>query len=835
MKGNNKITDLAKIFPIQSVEDDLLINGNGDITFGYSLFMPEAYMLTQNEFNDIQESMIRMFCKLPPGTLIHKQEFCYLDRYKSDYTDTYQYTKKGHLRYLDQRPVMKHYSNIYFTVSSRQDFNVGGMRNSFTGLLDFVFKKPFRDLENQMKRVKQILIDVETGLNSINKFKAYRLNNDRLLTSLHDIWNLSYMTPSKNVEDKTLLPWEIDNEMKIGDQYVKIISLVEEGLYGLPAQVAKTTAGHMYKNGNKYSNAIRVPTSMTFPLTLGLPVNHIVNTTIEILDYEWLSTYLEIEKRKYNYLATFKYPPAVNKIQQIDFYKEVTSKGDLIPCRTSVNIILHDKDKDRLGDYVSLAGTAFSNMNGSKTWTENFDTANLFVSSTPGNFKTNYRGFISTVTQSVSYFAKESHYRHDPGGNLFSDRFGNPCTLDLWKSPYIEKNRNRLIFGPTGSGKSVWNNTAIDQAVAKGYHVVVLDIGGSYKRNCFMNEGKYFDSNDRKQLSFNIFLCPKDSKGNYTPTLDIKGEKTDDKMNFILAVLIKICADIKVTKAQKEILRNLVENFYEFINREKLFPTMKEFYNFIPTYESLMEEQDKRFIDFRAMQITLKPFADGQYSYLLNSESNIDIKDYQYVVFDLKAIKDTPELRDIVAIIMIELVTDKLAELPLDLPKEFYIDEAIDYLTSGDMAEFIGGMFRKVRKEGGQISIATQDVSFLEHCDPLVRQSIITNCEIKILLDHRSEKSSYKKLMELLSLTEDDIRLLDSIENGPGYKEFFIKINNVSRVFRNELCPETLAVYSTDKDDLAEIDRLMSKYNNMAVAINQFADIKRKKNYEEVY
>lgn len=833
-----KPIDLAKIFPIQSIEEGCLINGNGDITFGFSVLLPEAFTVSLDAYNDLQLSIAQLFSRLPSGTLIHKQDFFYLEKYQAEYSKATNYSKVNNLRYFDQRPVLRHYSNIYFTLSSNMEFNTIGKKTSFTGLLDFVFKKPFKDFEKQLSAVRSLLTTVEPGLNAIPKLKVTRLNDIQLQNALQDLWNLEYMNPSIKDEAKTLQPWEIENDFKIGDEYVSILSMVEEGSEVAYAKNAKTSAGNLYGNDNRYSNSIGLPTSMTFPIGLGLPINHVLNTTIEIMDYDWLSSKLDMEKRKTNILAGAGYSPALLKNQEIEFYLSIISGGTTIPCRTSVNVILHHKDKEKLREYVALTETAFSNMNGSKVWKENFDNGNIFVASTPGNYKSNYRGFYSTVDQSVSYFTKESHYRSDGQGNLFVDRFGNMCMVDMWDSPYITNNRNKVIFGPSGTGKSFFINGLIDESIYNGNHVIVLDVGGSYKKNCYFNEGLYFDSKEKDKLSFNIFLCPRNKEGRFLYDIDDEGRPSDDKINFVYSVISYIWKGEKsknLEKAEKQLLRSIIKGFYDHINEKSIFPTVIEFYNYLPVFEAVMDERDKKFIDIRSIQITLDGYVNGEYKALLNSTSNVDIKDYKYIVFDVEAIQKNPDIRNIISIIIIELVMDKMASLPLTVHKSFIIDEAIDFLIGGDMADFIGGMYRKIRKKGGEIYLATQDASFLEECDDLVRKSIIQNTEVKILLDHRSVKSTYKILRDMLSFTDSDIELLDSIENGPNYREFFIKINNVSRVFRNENSIEAQAVYTTSANELGEIEKLYERLGNLGSAINQYVENKKNKIYEKVY
>lgn len=38
---SDKAVDLSKVMPIQTITDGVIVNGNGDLTIGYRLFLPE--------------------------------------------------------------------------------------------------------------------------------------------------------------------------------------------------------------------------------------------------------------------------------------------------------------------------------------------------------------------------------------------------------------------------------------------------------------------------------------------------------------------------------------------------------------------------------------------------------------------------------------------------------------------------------------------------------------------------------------------------------------------------------------------------------------------------
>lgn len=71
----DKATDLADILPIQTVTQDAIINGNGDITVGYRMLLPEVFTLSEKEADYMHERLEALFKMLPAGTVIHQQVF----------------------------------------------------------------------------------------------------------------------------------------------------------------------------------------------------------------------------------------------------------------------------------------------------------------------------------------------------------------------------------------------------------------------------------------------------------------------------------------------------------------------------------------------------------------------------------------------------------------------------------------------------------------------------------------------------------------------------------------------------------------------------------------
>ena len=830
-----------KVNPIKLIEQDCYINFNGDVTAGFSLFLPEVYTLSIEHHNDLHEQLVNVFKRLSIGCIVHLQSYYFTDVYSSDYGEDENYSSLSLKRHFSGRPILRHYANVYLTfcINPEKRNKIDSKNNSYaTSPKEYILKNPFDGTKGLAEKVKNQSDSFLRGLNSTGYIKATRLTYNQLGCSLVDYFNLSYDRPCTSFGDKSIQPISFENGiLKIGNKYVAILSLTTEPNNLRVSDKFKTAPGAIYNNGIQYSNSIDFGTSQTFPIGLGLPIPHILNVGIEIMDNDLTEKHLKKNLLALNFVATLGHSGADSKRKAIKQYSETIAEANLKCSRTTVNLIVSDTNLDAIQKKIIEAENAFGYMGGALAWKENKSLANIFFASCPGNFSVNYRGFFNSVEQAVCYFPKESNYRSDARGHIFQDRIsGCPVVVDFWSmksSDGVQRftNRNKMVFGPSGTGKSVFLNFFIDNLLRMLHHVVMIDIGKSYLKLAQLYKGKIFNAEDLRQFSFNIFLCPKDKNGNYIYNIaDEDNEGGDDKINFVYTVLIYVWkGNTAPDRESKEILKKIIVSFYDYINEKKIFPTLEEFYNYLDIYKkNEFNSNWKKYFDFESLKLLLNPYVEGQYRFLLNSKENIDLTQEPFIYFDLEAIKEHKELLNLVCILIIGLICDKIKNLPLQIRKSLFIDEAVDFLLS-DMGEFIAFLYRTFRKKNGEVALATQNVEYLKASSELIRNSIKGNSHTLILLDHSREgESAYKDLQAMLGLTESDIESLKSIENIGNYREVWIKFGNKPKVFRLELSPQAYGLYTSDPDDNAEIYKLYQKYGNLATAINQYVENKFK-------
>ncbi|MEQ8880975.1 MAG: hypothetical protein RLQ12_15135, partial [Cyclobacteriaceae bacterium] len=375
--------------------------------------------------------------------------------------------------------------------------------------------------------------------------------------------------------------------------------------------------------------------------------------------------------------------------------------------------------------------------------------------------------------------------------------------------------------GGSGTGKSFWVNGLVDEDLSKHTHVIILDVGHSYRDLCHFNDGLYLDSADREKLTFNIFLVDRNESGHWIPSTD--------KKIFIHSVLLAIWqGSQEATMEVHSILKDMVDKFFEYVNKQDIFPVFESFFDFIDIYEKQhFKKEREKFFDFESMRTVFEIYANGEYKDLLNSRESMQLRDESFIVFDIESIESDKFIFPVVGLIIMELVMDKIRHLR-GVKKRFIIDEGWKVLK-GDLREFVEYLYRTFRKNEGSIMLATQDINDFD--EVACADAMLSNSDTLILM-RRATRKNYSDLQQRLSLTDHEIGLMKDMkkQDALGYREFFLKQGDHARIFRYEVSEKTQAVYSSKGQEKEEIRKYFDKYGNLKTAINQFIENKYRRN-----
>lgn len=148
-------------------------------------------------------------------------------------------------------------------------------------------------------------------------------------------------------------------------------------------------------------------------------------------------------------------------------------------------------------------------------------------------------------------------------------------------------------------------------------------------------------------------------------------------------------------------------------------------------------------------------------------------------------------------------------------------------IASDLMADYIKYLYKTVRKFWGIVGVVTQEIDDIIS-SPIVKDAIINNSQITILLDQSKFKERYSRIAELLGLSEVEcnkiwtINSLDNRENRSYFKEVYIRRGSIGDVYGVEEPPECYMAYTTERAEKDGLKHYIKKYGNIQDAIENF-------------
>ena len=636
-------------------------------------------------------------------------------------------------------------------------------------------------------------------------------------------------SPRAVLEDMRLDP----GEMRVGDKRLCLHTLSD--LDDLPQGVDTDVR---YERLSTDRSDCRL--SFAAPVGLLLGCNHIYNQFVFLDDADETLRRFERTARNMNSLSRYSRANALNK-EWIDAFLNEAHDESLLPVRCHCHVLSWSESAEELKRVRNEVGAQLALM-GCTPHHNTVDVPTLFWAAIPGNeadFPAE-ESFHTFLEQALCFFTAETNYRSSPSpfGIKMVDRLtGVPIHLDISDLPMkqgVTTNRNKFCLGPSGSGKSFILNHIVRQYYEQGAHMVIVDVGNSYKGLCELvnkktggRDGIYFTYTDEEPICFNPF---------YTNDGVFDIEKRESIKTLILTLWKR--DDEPPSRSEEVALSNAVNLYLEHIGRHPEHkPSFNGFYRFVGRdYRRLLRQKNVREKDFDIDNFltVLEPYYEGgEYDYLLNSDKELDLLHKRFIVFELDNIKDHKILLPIVTIIIMETYIGKMRRLK-GVRKVILIEECWKALTSANMSEYIRYLYKTVRKYFGEAVIVTQEVDDIIS-SPIVKETIINNADCKILLDQRKYINKFDQIQTLLGLTEKEKAQILSINlsNDPSrhYKEVWIGLGGVqSAVYATEVSDEEYLCYTTEESEKAEVFALAEKLDgNLEAAIRQLARKRRMK------
>lgn len=800
---------LESIIPIWKIERNCILSKNGDITVVFRVTLPEIFSLSNDEYDALHHAWLKAIKILPVNAVMHKQDWFTDSAYHASFSseDT-NFLKLSSERFFNERPYLGHECYVMITLKPKERKPA---TSAFSNLLrrniappETIDPKQLQQLQDTIGQFQRILAD--SGFVRLQRLSDNELTGNALKTGFLERY-LFLLESSQMPEIKDIV---FKPEWKIGEKCVQLYTLADTT--HMPSSCSPRV------NYDKYSSD-RTKFSIGFatPVGLLLPVNHIYNQYMVISDAPKTIKRLESKRMRLQSLSMYSRENAIGRDATADFLNEAISQGRQ-PIRAHFNLLCWTDHHERLKDLRNQVASGLSRME-AVPHLETNGAPQIWWAGLAGNEGDlpENETFDTFAEQATCFLNMETAYRSSssPFGIRLGDRLtGVPVHVDISDEPMrmgVTTNRNKIVIGGSGSGKSMFMNHLLHSYVQQGAHCMVVDVGHSYEGLCKLLDGYYFTYTETNPIKFNPF---------YIADGDVPDTEKKESIKTLLVALWKH-NDETFRRSEYVAISNALQSYYTYLDKHpEIFASFNSFYEFLQ--EEFVKELESdgvkdRDFDVRNFLYVLRPYyKGGEFDYLLNATENLDVIQQPFIVFELDNVKDHPILFPVITLIIMEMFVSKMRKLK-GVRKVICIEEAWKAIARSGMAEFMKYLYKTVRKYFGEAITVTQEIDDIIS-SPIIKEAIINNADCKILLDLKKFQNKFDAIQAVMGMTDKGKQQVLSVNkaNDPNYKyrELYIELGNqLMKVYRYEPSTEEYYAYSTEQTEKLLVQQYTARYD----------------------
>lgn len=793
---------MDNILPVWAADADGILSTTGGYTIGFEIEKPEIFTLSAADYEQIHATLLKALRVLPKNTALHFQDWYERRRY-TPAAENGSFLENAGERYFAGRAWLDHRAFLFITKipdGQKESHSAASMllrrRLVDKDLLEPGVLQAFEDAVGQFAAI-------------VGGWKMRRLEPKDLWSTGENPGLLERYCYLDGRGEDAIRDVSFGNGIRIGGRHCQLFTLAEAAR--LPGVCS---AGIRHE---KYStDGLPFVVGYSSPVGLLLNCNHIYNQYIFIGDEEATLRQMEERRLRLDSLSKASRGNAMARDAVNDFLNEAV-REQRMPVKAHFNVLAWSDDPSEWRTVKNKVGKAMVQLD-VYPHEETVGAPQIWYAGIPGNagdFPMN-ETFDCFAEQALCFVNLESNYVSAPRerGIRFSDRLsGKPVWLDLFDEPRatgIATNMGMLVCGSSGGGKSMAVNHILRTLHEQGAHCLTVDIGGSYRGLCELVNGYYFTYEEKNPIRFNPFW--------------LGDEPLDtEKKESLKALLVALWKQEHepFNRSEYIALSNALQGYYSMlVGKPEIFPCFNSFYEYLETYYGprLREERVKDSdFDMDNFLYVLRPYyRGGEYDYLLNARVSLDAMQQPFIVMELDSIKDHPILFPVVTVVLMEIFIAKMRRLK-GVRKVLVIDEAWKAIAKPGMAEFLRYAFKTIRKFDGVPIVITQELDDLVS-SPVIKDAIINNADIKILMDMRKFTGRFDKLQDVLGLSEKAKSILLSVNKDD--RELFIDIGGQRmKVVRNELSPEEYYAYTTEGKERVKVREYAERCGSMEKGI----------------
>lgn len=815
----------AKIFKeiYFSVEDidgvGVLYTKTGEFSAILAMQNPvQKYCADINEYGSFSNLMTSLMATLGEGYAIHKQDILTRKNFHSCDEGNKEFLSRSYFKYFEGRE----YKDCTTYIPITQE-------NKKSRLFSYDGKK-WKDFLVKVGKVRDQLRD--RGINS------------KFLTAKEAKFFVDqYLAQDYTSEHVSLNNFKVGEEqIGVGERKFKIYSLVDVDSIVLPTLVRPYT--------NIEVNNICMPVDLLALIDNVPEAKSVVfNQVVFLPSQKQEMSKLAKKKNRHSSLPNPSNQIAVDDITRVEELVARESK-QLVHCHFNL-VVTVDKDAD-IQKCTNYLENAFGRI-GIQISQRAYNQLELFVGSFPGNcysMNKDYDRFLTLGDAAGCLMYKEKLPKSEdtPLKVYYTDRQGVPVAIDISGKEGKKKltdNSNFFCLGPSGSGKSFHMNSVVRQLWEQNTDVVMVDTGNSYEGLCEYVGGKYISYTEEHPITMNPFRIQRQ---------ELNVEKMDFLKNLVMLIwkgnaaipskieellieqvikeyyeayfmgfkgysktqiealhkkfLIETATEGKPTDTNEDVEERIWSKIKDMEDRRKALVVDELSFNTFFEYSTarlpyICSENRITGIDMSSYNFSMSEFyRGGTYERTLNENIDSSLFDETFIVFEIDTIKDNKTLFPLVTLIIMDVFIQKMRIKKNR--KVLVIEEAWKAVASPMMAEYIKYLYKTARKFWAMVGVVTQELQDIIG-SPIVKEAIINNSDITILLDQGKFKERFDDIKAVLGLTDVEcskIFTINRLENKEGrsfFREVFIRRGLVSDVYGVEEPRECYMTYTTER------------------------------------
>jgi len=731
---------------------------------------------------------------LGEGFILHKQDVFARDTYTAP--DKEDFLQQKYYEHFSGREFTAH--ACYLTITKPVS------KNAF-----YVYdKKACLDLQNAVTKIVELLRNASVFLKLLDQPEI-----DEHLSRLVALQPNSKSFSFENFKVR-------DTDILMGERALRYVSMVDIDAIEFPETVSP------YR---KLNNGLAFTDFPVDNLTFLPDVPHfscmVYNQLIEIPNQAFTLNKLQLKRKRHSGVPDPANRMCVEDIDQLltdvarDNQLLVNAHFGLLICADSAQL-------EKCCNYVEAAFFQHGIVPSKNAYNQ----LELFRSVFPGNGVElkNYDWFLTTSDAALCLLYKERLSKSEYSNFLihFADRKGLPIGIDLADLPMETgriSNRSKFVLGASGTGKSFFMNSLLEQYMLYNFDVVIVDVGHSYSGLCSYFKGKYYTYSETSPITMNPFHF----------TEQQYNIKKKDFLKTLLGLLLK-GTEGNISQVEDTVFSTVLSAYYAdyFAGTLHIDLCFDSFYHYSISKIEQMKLLEPINFNLSEYRFILRKFCrGGDYGKLLNEASNQSDFNERFIVYEIDSIKENKILFPIVTLIIMDIVLQKM-RLRTRQRKALVLEEAWKAIASPLMAGYIVYLYKTMRKFWGEPIIVTQELNDIIG-NPVVNDTILASSDTICLLDQSKYRQNYDDIARLLSLNAVEQRkifTINALDNKSGrgkFKEVYIKRGNSGEVYGIEVSLYQYLTFTTEKPEKTAVEYYLRQHSNYRDGLEHFvADFK---------